>query len=92
VVLEHILTPATMPCGHIGEIVERDDNGNRVRTVEICHECLHGYYTVEAKRLGDDGKPFWGPVGAKLYGAPRKLSKVDIRIISGRLTRASPYR
>lgn len=59
---------------HVWREVNRDENANRTRTGDTCvcgayrHGCL-------AKRLDEEGRTAWGPVGKQWYsikegGAP----------------------
>lgn len=50
-------------CDHGGRRIRRDENLDRVRVVETCTTCgVYRHYCL-AKRLDEESREAWGPVG-----------------------------
>jgi len=58
-------------CIHTHEVAFRDENADRVRTVEVCHACGLKWSTCFAKRLDDEGHEAWGKPGV-LWVSPAR--------------------
>lgn len=54
-------------CAHTWSRMYTDDNSDRTRTEDFCAKCGWTRYGVLAKRLDDQGRVAWGPVGRWLH-------------------------
>ncbi len=79
-------------CIHVYFDTARDENDDRIRVVQRCGRCEDERYGCFAKRLDDEGRTAWGPVGEWYYTSRKSLKQIHAKDLPDRFDSPFVYR